>query len=66
MTTDDEYKTRIKQTEQFLLALIGARPSVGYPLNFKRVPRAIRVEAYRLLRHYPTRAVVDMYWNQRV
>ena len=46
MTLPDERYRAIRQTRQFLLDL--RDPSV-----FPRVPRAVRTEAHRLLRHYP-------------
>jgi hypothetical protein len=46
MTLPDERYRAIRQTRQFLLDL---QDRTVYP----RVPRAVRAEAYRLLRHYP-------------
>ena len=46
MTLPDERYRAIQQTCQFLQAL---RDPAVYP----RVPRAVRAEAHRLLRHYP-------------
>jgi len=47
MTLPDERYRAIRQTCQFLRDL---QDRTIYP----RVPRAVRAEAYRLLRHYPT------------
>ena len=47
MTLPDERYRAIRQTRQFLLDL---QDRTVYP----RVPRAVRAEAYRLLRHYPS------------
>jgi hypothetical protein len=47
MTLPDERYRAIRQTRQFLQDL---QDRTIYP----RVPRAVRAEAYRLLRHYPT------------
>jgi hypothetical protein len=47
MTLPDERYRSIRQTGQFLRDL---QDRTIYP----RVPRAVRAEAYRLLRHYPT------------
>jgi hypothetical protein len=46
MTLPDERYRAIRQTRQFLRDL---QDSTVYP----RVPRAVRAEAYHLLRHYP-------------
>ncbi len=46
MTLPDERYRSVKQTSEFLQRLAGGE----YP----RVPKAVRQEAYRLLRHYPT------------
>ena len=46
MTLPDERYRSVKQTSEFLQRLAGG----GYP----RVPKAVRSEALRLLRHYPT------------
>ncbi len=45
MTLPDERYRSVKQTAEFLQRLAGGE----YP----RVPKAVRQEAYRLLRHYP-------------
>jgi hypothetical protein len=47
VTLPDERYRAIRQTRQFLIDL---QDRTIYP----RVPRAVRAEAYRLLRHYPT------------
>jgi hypothetical protein len=47
MTLPDERYRAIRQSGQFLRDL---QDRTIYP----RVPRAVRAEAYRLLRHYPT------------
>jgi len=47
MTLPDERYRAIRQTRQFLQDL---QDRTIYP----RVPRLVRAEAYRLLRHYPT------------
>jgi len=47
MTLPDERYRAIRQTRQFLQDL---QDRTIYP----RVPRAVRAEAYHLLRHYPT------------
>jgi len=46
VTLPDERYRAIRQTRQFLRDL---QDSTIYP----RVPRSVRAEAYRLLRHYP-------------
>jgi hypothetical protein len=46
MTLPDERYRAIRQTRQFLIDL---QDRTIYP----RVPRAVRAEAYRLIRHYP-------------
>ncbi len=46
MTLPDERYRAIRQTRQFLIDL---QDRTVYP----RAPRAVRAEAYRLLRHYP-------------
>jgi hypothetical protein len=46
MTLPDERYRSVRQTAEFLQRLAGG----GYP----RVPKAVRAEAYALLRHYPT------------
>jgi hypothetical protein len=46
MTLPDERYRAIRHTRQFLIDL---QDRTIYP----RVPRAVRAEAYRLLRHYP-------------
>ena len=46
MTLPDERYRSVRQTAEFLQRLAGG----GYP----RVPKAVRAEAYGLLRHYPT------------
>ena len=47
MTLPDERYRAVRQTRQFLQDL---QDRTIYP----RVPRAVRAEAYRLLRHYPS------------
>jgi hypothetical protein len=47
MTTPIERTWAIKNTKQFLLDLMD-------PKKTPRVPKAIRLEAYRCLRHYPS------------
>ncbi len=46
MTLPDERYRAVRSTAEFLQRLAGG----GYP----RVPKAVRAEAYALLRHYPT------------
>jgi hypothetical protein len=46
VTLPDERYRAVRNTAEFLQRLAGG----GYP----RVPRAVRAEAYALLRHYPT------------
>ena len=46
MTLPDERYRAIRQTRQFLIDLQDRT-------IYSRVPRAVRAEAYRLLRHYP-------------
>ena len=46
MTLPDERYRAVKHTEEFLLRLAGG--------HYARVPKAVREEARRLLRHYPT------------
>jgi hypothetical protein len=47
MTLPDERYRAMRQTRQFLQDLQD-------PTMYFRVPRMVRAEAYRLLRHYPT------------
>ena len=47
MTLPDERYCSIKQTRQFLIDLMDKS-------KYPRMPRAVRGEAYRLLRHYPS------------
>ena len=47
MTLPDERYRSIKQTRQFLIDLMDKS-------KYPRMPRAVRGEAYRLLRHYPS------------
>lgn len=47
MTLPDERYHAIRQTRQFLIDLMDRQ-------TYPRLPRAIRSEAYRLLRHYPS------------
>lgn len=47
MTLPDERYRAVIQTRQFLIDLLD-------PKKYPRIPRAVRGEAYRLLRHYPT------------
>ena len=47
MTLPDERYRAVRQTRQFLMDL---QDRTIYP----RVPRPVRAEAYRLLRHYPS------------
>ena len=52
MTLPDERYCAIQHTEQFLMSLCDSRST-------PRVPRAIRQQAARLLRHYPTKYYLD-------
>ena len=47
MTLPDERYRAIRQTRQFLIDLQDRK-------RYPRVPKAVRGEAYRLLRHYPS------------
>jgi hypothetical protein len=47
MTLPDERYRAVRQTQQFLLDLLDSK-------KYPRIPRAVRGEARRLLRHYPT------------
>jgi hypothetical protein len=47
VTLPDERYRAMRQTRQFLQDLQD-------PTMYSRVPRMVRAEAYRLLRHYPT------------
>ena len=47
MTLPDERYRAIRQTRQFLIDLCDRTVT-------PKIPRAVRGEAYRLLRHYPT------------
>ena len=47
MTLPDERYRAIRQTRQFLIDL---QDRTAYP----KIPREVRAEAYRLLRHYPS------------
>ena len=50
MTLPDERYRSVKQTEEFLRELCYSTP---------RIPKAVREEARRLLRHYPTTYDLD-------
>ena len=52
MTLPDERYRAVTHTEQFLLRLAGG--------EIPRVPKAVREEARRLLRHYPSEYYVRM------
>lgn len=47
MTLPDERYRALQFTHRFLIELQD-------PKKYPRIPREVRVEAYRLLRHYPT------------
>lgn len=47
MTLPDERYRAIRQTRQFLVDLMD-------PTTYPRIPRYVRTEAYRMLRHYPS------------
>lgn len=47
MTLPDERTRAVLQVERFLMDLRN-------PKKYPRVPRAVREEAHRLLRHYPS------------
>lgn len=53
MTVPRERTNAVMFTETFLLSLID-------PKQTPRVPRAIREEAHRLLRHYPSRFEMEV------
>jgi hypothetical protein len=53
MTVPRERTNAVMFTENFLLRLID-------PKQTPRVPRAIRQEAHRLLRHYPSRFEMEV------
>lgn len=59
MTLPYEEHTAIVYTELFLLKLINAKKSPGVPL-------AIREEARRLLRHYPSKVRVKVLFDSEV
>ena len=52
MTVPRERTNAVMFTESFLLSLID-------PKQTPRVPKAIRQEAHRLLRHYPSRFYME-------
>ena len=52
MTMPDERYRAVWQTKLFLLELCN-------PKTTPRIPRAVREEAYRLLRHYPDKYDLD-------
>lgn len=47
MTLPDERYRAVQQTRQFLIDLMDRK-------KYPRIPRAVRGEAYRMLRHYPS------------
>jgi hypothetical protein len=52
MTLPVERYRAIGQTQQFLIDLLDGR-------TYPRVPRAVKAEASRLLRHYPSQYHID-------
>ena len=52
MTLPDERYRAISQAQQFLIDLLDGR-------TYPRVPRAVKDEARRLLRHYPSQYHID-------
>lgn len=53
MTVPSERRSAVNRTKNFLVDL-------QYPKRTPRVPRAIREQASRLLRHYPSQFYMDM------
>jgi hypothetical protein len=47
MTLPDERTSAVLRTREFLLKLMSAHN------GFKRIPKAVRIEARRLLKHFP-------------
>lgn len=47
MTLPDERYRAVLQTRQFLIDLMDRK-------KYPRIPRIVRAEAYRMLRHYPS------------
>ena len=48
MTTPDERTKAVLRVERFLMDLCN-------PKKYPRIPKAVREEAWRLLKHYPTK-----------
>ncbi len=57
MTVPNERKAAVMNTEKFLIRLMD-------PKQTPRVPKAIRQEACRLLRHYPTEYYIKDVFNE--
>jgi hypothetical protein len=57
MTLPDERYRAVTRTEQFLQRLAGGQ--------IARVPKAVREEAYSLLRHYPSEYYLSMLADSR-
>ena len=57
MTLPHERIRSIKYAEKFLCELL-------FPNKTPRVPKKIREEAHRILRHYPSNCEVDWYWKE--
>jgi hypothetical protein len=53
MTIPSERTRAVTQTEEFLYSLLD-------PKQTPRVPKSIRQEAHRLLRHYPNKIEMDL------
>jgi len=53
MTIPSERTRAVTQTEEFLYSLLD-------PKKTPRVPKSIRQEAHRLLRHYPNKIEMDL------
>ena len=53
MTIPVERKNAVIKTEQFLLDLMN-------PKVTPRIPKALRIQAYHCLRHYPSKHLMDV------
>lgn len=58
MTMIDEEQRALKAAERFLVSLL-------HPSQTPRVPLAIRKQAGDVLRHYPSRALIDYRYEEQ-
>ena len=65
MTLPDEEINALINARKLLVSLL--HPSYNYyEMKWKRVPRALRIEARNVLRHYPYQAVIMDCWKKRL